>query len=84
MTVLLPARTSGPSWTRWRRELSACLGGWRIVRLTWPIIEVEITALRAGAPDINGFRFDCTGYPQEPPTARPWLPATGAPLPPCA
>lgn len=63
-------------------QLAVYLGRWHIVRITWPIVEVEITAAsRAGAPDTYGFRFDCTGYPQNPPTARPWLPATDAPLP---
>jgi hypothetical protein len=63
-------------------QLAVYLGRWRIVRVAWPIVEVEITAApRAGAPDTYGFRFDCTGYPQDPPTARPLLPATGAPLP---
>lgn len=63
-------------------QLAVHLGRWRIVRIAWPIVEVEITAApRAGAPDTYGFRFDCTGYPQDPPTAQPWLPATGTPLP---
>ncbi len=63
-------------------QLAVYLGRWRIVHIAWPIVEVEISAApRASAPDTYGFRFDCTGYPQDPPTARPWLPATGAPLP---
>jgi hypothetical protein len=63
-------------------QLAVHLGRWRVDRITWPIVEVEITAApRSGAPDTYGFRFDCTGYPQDPPTARPWLPATRAPLP---
>ncbi len=63
-------------------QLAVHLGRWRIVRIAWPIVEVEIAAApRAGAPDTYGFRFDCTGYPQAPPTAQPWFTATGAPLP---
>ena len=65
-------------------QLAVYLGRWRVDRIAWPIVEIEITAApRAGAPDYYGFRFDCTGYPQVPPTARPWLPTTEEPLPFC-
>ena len=63
-------------------QLAVHLGRWRIVRIAWPIVEVEISAApRPGALEAYCFRFDCAGYPQSPPTARPWVPATGAPLP---
>ncbi|WP_312608585.1 DUF7665 family protein [Agrobacterium pusense] len=63
-------------------QLAVHLGRWRVVRIDWPIVEIEIAAaLRTGAPDAYGFRFDCTGYPQDPPTARPWLSSTASPLP---
>lgn len=63
-------------------QLAVHLGRWRIVRIAWPIVVVEITAApRDGAPNAYAFRFDCAGYPQDPPTARPWLPATGTALP---
>ena len=63
-------------------ELAVYLGRWRIVRIAWPIVEIEVTAApRSGAPDAYGFRFDCTGYPQDPPTARPWLLANDTALP---
>jgi hypothetical protein len=62
-------------------QLAVHLGRWRIVRIAWPIVEVEVSAVpRAGAPEAFCFRFDCTGYPQSAPTARPWVPATNAPL----
>lgn len=63
-------------------QLAVHLGRWRVVRIAWPIVEVEISAApRAGAPDTYGFRFDCSGFPQNPPTARLWASAAGAPLP---
>ena len=63
-------------------QLAVHLGRWRIVLIAWPTVEVEISAApRAGAPDTYGFRFDCTGFPQNPPTARPWACASGTPLP---
>lgn len=63
-------------------QLAVHLGRWRIVRVSWPVVEVEVAAgPRPRAPGAYGFRFDCTGYPQDPPTARLWDPATNAPLP---
>ncbi len=63
-------------------QLAVHLGRWRVVCINWPIAEIEIAAApRKGAPDAYGFRFDCTGYPQDPPTARPWLSANSSPLP---
>jgi hypothetical protein len=63
-------------------QLAVHLGRWRVVRIAWPIVQVEISAAcRTGAPEVYCFQFDCTGYPQNPPTARPWSTATDTPLP---
>lgn len=54
-------------------QLAVHLGRWSVVRVAWPIVEIEVSAAsREGAPDAYGFRFDCTGYPQHAPTARLW------------
>lgn len=44
-------------------------GRWRLVELHWPLAYIEI-----GALDGRRFtlRFDCTGYPDLPPTATLW------------
>lgn len=61
-------------------QLAVHLGRWRIVRQTWPIVEIEVSAAaRSGGPAAFGFRFDCSGYPQNPPTARLWDIEDGAP-----
>lgn len=63
-------------------QLAVHLGRWRIIRIAWPIVEVAVSAApRANAPDTYEFRIDCTGYPQDPPTARPWDSTAGCPLP---
>lgn len=63
-------------------QLAVHLGRWRIVRLAWPLVDIEVAAaLRPGAPDFYGFRFDCAGYPQISPTARLWDMMANAPLP---
>jgi len=50
---------------------------WRLIRQAWPHVVLEI-ARRDGK--WVSLRFDCTGYPQEAPTARPWNVALDAPL----
>jgi hypothetical protein len=48
-------------------------GKWRVASVNWPIVMVKIApAIREGAPNSFSFRFDLTGYPSSPPTARPW------------
>lgn len=42
---------------------------WRLVMVTWPLALIGITA-RDSYEYI--FRFNCSGYPQCPPTAGPW------------
>lgn len=50
---------------------------WRLVRVEWPAAQIGITA-----KDRHEFvlRFDCSGYPQAPPTARLWDAEKNAPL----
>lgn len=63
-------------------RLGELSGRWRLVKLAWPYAYIAITAShRDGAPADYGFRFDCTGYPSQPPSAQPWDCVTDAPLP---
>lgn len=50
---------------------------WRLVLITWPAVQIGITA-KDGQEFI--LRFDCSGYPQNPPTARLWNSETNTPL----
>jgi hypothetical protein len=42
---------------------------WRLVSVLWPYALIGVTA-----KDVHEYvlRFECTGYPQNPPTAGPW------------
>ena len=44
-------------------------GRWRLIECRWPVALIEV-----GARDGRRFtlRFDCSGYPQHPPTATLW------------
>lgn len=42
---------------------------WKLIKMDWPILHIHISA-RTG--DGVVLKFDCTGYPQQPPTAMPW------------
>lgn len=58
-------------------------GRWRLLAVNWPHAILAVTAAeRPAAPCEYAFRFECTGYPQTPPTAQPWSEANNAPLPP--
>jgi len=58
-------------------------GRWRLLVMTWPHAIIAVSAAeRPGAPCEYAFRFECTGYPQTPPTAQPWSESADAPLPP--
>ncbi len=62
--------------------LGACLRRWRLGKVEWPFSLIAVTAaVREGAPEEWWFRFDCTGYPQQAPTARPWDHEADRPLP---
>jgi hypothetical protein len=55
---------------------------WRLGLIEWPAADIAVTAAeRAGAPTEWWFRFDCTGYPQQAVTGRPWDIETKQPLP---
>ena len=57
-------------------------GRWRLVALAWPHAVIAVSAAeRLVAPTEYAFRFECTGYPQAPPTAQPWCETRNAPLP---
>lgn len=53
-------------------------GRWRTVEITWPFAFIGVKA-----KDQREFilRFECTGYPQSPPTACPWDRETNTKLP---
>lgn len=54
---------------------------WRLVAIEWPLVDIAVAAApRDGAPTEYVFRFDCAGYPEEAPTARPWNIDTNNPL----
>lgn len=44
-------------------------GRWRIVEHTWPLVFIDVIARDGRAVPL---RFDCAGYPDQPPTAMPW------------
>jgi hypothetical protein len=53
-------------------------GRWRLLRTTWPTAVIAVTA-RDGRQFV--LRFDLTGFPDTPPTARPWDAEKDTPLP---
>lgn len=50
---------------------------WWLVSVDWPAVQIAVAA-RDGFEYV--LRFDCSGYPQNPPTARPWDANKNAPL----
>lgn len=50
---------------------------WRLLAVEWPGLQIGVTA-RDGQEFV--LRFDCSGYPQNPPTAGLWSPERNAPL----
>lgn len=52
-------------------------GRWRLVGVQWPAVKIGVTA-KDGYEFV--LRFECSGYPQTPPTARLWDVAKNAPL----
>jgi len=51
---------------------------WRLIRTNWPNVMIAVTA-KDGAEYV--LRFDCSGYPTAPPTARLWDADLDVPLP---
>jgi hypothetical protein len=63
-------------------QLGICLGHWEVGTINWPLVHIAVTpAERNGSPQKWWFRFDCSGYPQQAPTARPWDNLANQPLP---
>jgi hypothetical protein len=63
-------------------QLGEHRGRWKLIEITWPFAIIEVAAApRPPAPETYGFCFDCSGYPQVAPTARPWDVRTANPLP---
>ena len=57
-------------------------GRWRLLTLNWPYAVIAIqAAARDSSPAEYALRFECTDYPQAPPTAQPWDALLGVPLP---
>lgn len=50
---------------------------WRLMEITWPSVLIGVFA-KDGREYV--IRFDCTGYPQSPPTGSPWDPIRGRTL----
>lgn len=62
-------------------QLGVHEGRWRLGAITWPTVDIAVTAAeRDGAPPEFWLRFNCAGYPQTAPTARPWDCSTVQPL----
>jgi hypothetical protein len=58
-------------------------GRWRHVGTAWPHTIIAVAAPpRPNAPGEYAFRFECSGYRQNPATAQPWDITANAPLPP--
>lgn len=58
-------------------------GRWRLLSIEWSYALMAIRAAdRVSAPSEYALRFECTNYPQSPPTAQPWDADRDIPLPP--
>ena len=58
-------------------------GRWHLLSLNWPHVLIAVQAAdRVGGPPEYILRFECTNYPQSPPTAQPWDAQGDVPLPP--
>jgi hypothetical protein len=63
-------------------QLGVCQGRWKLGLIEWPLVYLAVAAAeRTGAPAEWWFRFDCSGYPQQAPTAKPWDMDAKGPLP---
>jgi len=54
-----------------RFQAGAARGRWTLLSFEWPHLVMDIS-VRDGTT--CALRFDCTGYPDSPPTAMPWDP----------
>lgn len=58
-------------------------GRWRLIGIEWPHVVIAVAAAPCnGGPDEYALRFECSDYPQTPPTAQPWDPEQAVPLAP--
>lgn len=56
-------------------------GRWKLVSASWPHVVINVSAPpRNAGPTEFAFRFECSGYPRVPVTARPWDVSAGRPL----
>lgn len=56
-------------------------GRWRLLSIAWPHAVIAVSAAeRPGGPAEYALRFECSNYPQAPPSAQPWDAERGAPL----
>lgn len=53
-------------------------GRWKLLSLEWPIAVIDVAAKDECR---YALRFDLSGFPEAPPTARPWDAQQGVPLP---
>jgi hypothetical protein len=60
-------------------RLGGLEGRWRLHGVTWPHVLIGLFA-KDGLEFV--LRFDCSGYPERPPTAGPWDPASNSVAPP--
>ena len=58
-------------------RLGVAEGRWRLISILWPVALIGVTA-KDGRE--YALRFDCSGYPESPPTARPWDTRCDTPL----
>ncbi len=48
-------------------------GWWRVIESNWPHVWIVVSAIeRPQSPSKYVFRFECSNYPQDAPTAVPW------------
>ena len=59
-------------------RLAQAEGRWHLVGIVWPHVLIAVTAADGRAYVL---RFNCAGYPQQPPTGGPWDPEKNTILP---
>jgi hypothetical protein len=50
-------------------RLAQAEGRWRLVKIAWPFVQIAVTSADGREYVL---RFNCSGYPQNPPTGGPW------------
>lgn len=59
-------------------RLAQAEGRWRLLGIAWPFVQIAVTA---GDGREYVLRFNCAGYPQQPPTGGLWEPIKNVVLP---